>query len=432
MNTANEVLFRERIKEMGQRIDSLERALKLTAVINSTLELAPLLDIITQVAIELTDTASASIMLIDKDTGELRFKAVTGQNSADIKPFAVPLEGSIAGVVATENRPLLILDAQNDPRWYQRVDEQSGFTTRSIIAVPMQIHGQVIGVLEAVNKSDDQQPTWEDVRVLTTLANQAAIAVENAELVEELQAAYDELNQLDQLKSNFIAIAAHELRTPLSVILGYATFLRNDSAGVAKEQADIVLESALRLRSLIDEMVNLREVDLGQAVLDLEVFTLQDLVAGTVEEVHTIVDAKEQQLLLSVPEKPVLIEADRKKMNIVLANLLSNAVKFTANGGRVGIQIGTQGSSVWFRVWDTGIGIPDGQIDRLFDRFYQVESSLTRRYEGLGLGLSIAKEMVDLHNGRIDVQSCVGKGSAFTVFVPVSQNSAKHTGPGLR
>lgn len=324
---------------------------------------------------------------------------------------------------------MLIADAQSDPRWYDRVDEASGFTTKSIVAVPMQTHGRVIGVLEAINKVDGQPPTWEDVRVLTTLANQAAIAVENARLVSELQAAYDDLNELDQLKSNFIAIAAHELRTPLSVILGYATFLRNDSAGVAKEQADIVLQSAMRLRSLIDEMVNLREVDLGQAVLQLEVFSLQDLVTSAAKEIGTIVQAKEQRLSLSLPERPVFVEADRAKINIVLANLLSNAVKFTPQGGRVGVQIGQQGAQVWLRVWDTGIGIPDSHLDRVFDRFYQVEASLTRRHEGMGLGLSIAKEMVDLHHGQIDVRSSAGQGSAFTVLLPVSQNSRKHTGP---
>jgi signal transduction histidine kinase len=414
-------LYKERIHEMGHRIASLERVLKLSQVINSTLELAPLLDIITQVATELTDTESASIMLVDKETGELRFKAVTGTSSINVKPFSVPMEGSIAGTVVQENKPLLIQDARNDPRWYQNVDAASGFVTRSIIAVPMQVHGQVIGVLEALNKRGGVQMTWDDVQVLTTLANQAAIAVENARLLSELQAAYDELNQLDQLKSDFISVAAHELRTPLSVILGYAMFLKDDASGVAKEQLDIVLQSAMRLRSLIDDMVNLREVDLGKASLELEVFSIQDLVTASVDEIRSIAEAKELEVFLRLPGEPVLIEADRKKMNIVLGNLLSNAVKFTNNNGRIGIQVGKQNATAWFSVWDTGIGIPDSKLEQIFDRFYQVEPSLARHYDGMGLGLSIAKEMVELHRGRIKVQSQQGKGSAFTVFVPCQQ-----------
>lgn len=422
MSEIDTALYKERIKELGIRITSLERVLRLSQVINSTLDLAPLLDIIVQVATELTDTASASIMLIDKETGELRFKAVTGQNSADVKPFPVPLRGSIAGTVATENKPLLIQDARSDPRWYRRVDEASGFVTRSIIAVPMQVRGEVIGVLNALNKRGGAPMVWDDVQVLMTLANQAAIAVENARLLNELQAAYDELSELGQLKSNFIAIAAHELRTPLSVILGYAMFLKDDASGVAREQLDIVLQSAMRLRSLIDDMVNLREVDLGRAALELEEFSIQDLVNGSADELRSISAAKGLQLVVSLPKAPIVLEADRKKMNIVLVNLLSNAIKFTPDGGRIGVRVGRLDNAAWLIVWDTGIGIPERDFERIFDRFYQVEPSLSRHYEGMGLGLALAKEMVELHHGRIRVKSVEGRGSAFTVIVPMCQS----------
>jgi len=430
VSSTNESLLRERIHEMAQRIASLERVLKVSQAINSTLELAPLLDIITQVATELTNTESASIMLIDKESGELRFEAVSGQNSAEFKPFPVPLEGSIAGAVVLEESPLLVQDARSDPRWYQRVDQVSGFVTRSIIAVPLQVRGDVIGVLEALNKKQEEEMTWGDVQVLTTLANHAAIAVENARLLAQLQAAYDELNELDRLKSNFIAVAAHELRTPLSVILGYATFLKNQASGTAKAQIDIVLRSAMRLRSLIDDMVNLREVDLGQATLEIEAFVLQDLVTRAIKEIRSITDAKEQRLTLSLPQEPLVVKADRSKLNIVLVNLLSNAVKFTRKGGRIGVQAGEQNNGVWFTVWDTGIGISAQDRARIFERFYQVGSSLVRNYEGMGLGLAIAKEMVELHHGSITVRSQEGKGTAFMVQIPRTQPGVDDTDAG--
>ncbi len=420
MSETNVAAYRERIKEMSHRISSLERLIKLSQVINSTLELAPLLDMIIQIAAELTDTASASVMLVDKETRELRFAAVTGQKSASIKPFPVPMEGSIAGTVAAENRPLLIRDARGDPRWYQEVDKATGFVTQSIMAVPLQVHGQVIGVLEALNKRGQTEMTWEDVQVLTTLANQAAIAVENARLVAELQSAYNELNELDRMKTDFISIAAHELRTPLSVILGYAMFLKDDASGTMKEQLDIVLQSAMHLRSLIDDMLNLRQVDQGQATLQLETFSLQDLVSAVVDEIRSISEAKGLQLTLSVPEEPLMIEADRSKLNIVLVNLLSNAIKFTGHGGRIGVRAGGDDDAAWFAVWDTGIGIAQENLHRIFDRFYQIESSLARHYEGMGLGLSIAREMVELHQGHIKVDSVPGQGSAFTVTIPLA------------
>jgi signal transduction histidine kinase len=417
--SVREEMYKERIREMEECISNLERVLKLVRVINATLESTELLDIIVQVVTELLQTESASIMLIDKETGELHFKAVAGENRASIRPIAVPMEGSIAGQIATQNQPLLIRDVKSDPRWYRQADEKSGFVTRSIIGVPMQVQGKVIGVVEAVNKRGDAEMTWEDVRLLTVLADQAAIAIQNAELLAELKSAYEELNQFDQMKSEFIAVAAHELRTPLSLILGYAMFLRAEASGETQEQLNIVLQSAMRLRSLIEDMVNLREVESGEVALELETFSVQEMVFGTVEDLSPIAEAKRQRICLSMPREPIVVEADRNKMTLVVSNLLSNAIKFTQEGNSVGVQAGSKGSTAWFTVWDTGIGIPKKELGHIFDRFYQIEPSLSRHYEGMGLGLSIAKAMVDLHHGRIKVQSREGKGSAFTVSVPL-------------
>jgi signal transduction histidine kinase len=227
------------------------------------------------------------------------------------------------------------------------------------------------------------------------------------------------LNELDRRKSDFIAIAAHELRTPLSLILGYAMFLKEDISGTAKEQLDIVLQSAMRLRSLIEDMINLREVDSGEATLELEDISIQELVATAIEEIRSFAEAKEQRVSISFTDKEsIWVQVDHRKMTIVLVNLLYNAVKFTGQGGRIGIRGGRKGERAWLTVWDTGIGIPHKELNRIFDRFYQVEPSLSRSYEGMGLGLSIVKEMVELHHGYIEVKSQEGKGSAFTVTIP--------------
>ena len=421
MDNPREAMYRQRIQDMEAHISNLERLLRMMEVVNSTLDLPQLLDIIAEVAAQLTYTASASVLLIDEETKELRFVAVTGQHSASLKPVVVPMDGSIAGTVARENRPLLIRDVRADPRWYQPADRASGFETRSIIAVPLQLHGKVIGVVEAVNKQGGTEMSWDDVEILSTLATQAAVAVNNARLLSQLQAAYDELNELVRMKSEFIAVAAHELRTPLSLILGYSVFLRANASGLAREQAEVVLQSAMRLRSLIDDMANLREVDAGEAVLRLEAVPMQELVELSVEEMMHIAEAKQQRIHLSMPDSPVLVEADREKITLALVNLLSNAVKFTPSGRRVGVRVGSARGEAWATVWDTGIGISQDQQARVFDRFYQAECSLTRQYGGMGLGLSIVKEMVDLHHGSVSVESQPGKGSAFTIRIPIYQ-----------
>jgi signal transduction histidine kinase len=271
-----------------------------------------------------------------------------------------------------------------------------------------------------LNKLGDEGFSQDDIQIASTLAAQAAIAIENARLLAELKHAYDDLAELDELKSNFVSIASHELRTPLAVILGYASFLRDEVSGEAGEQVDIVLQSALRLRALIDDMVNLRHVDTGEVQLERDVFSATELVREVADEFGQVAMAKQQTLRLDIPDDPLRIDADRQKIYLVLANLLSNAIKFTSSRGRVQVSALKKGDEIWITVMDTGIGIPERDYNHIFDRFYQVEPSLTRHYEGMGLGLSIAKSMVELHKGRIWVESVVGKGSRFTVALPVS------------
>jgi signal transduction histidine kinase len=235
-----------------------------------------------------------------------------------------------------------------------------------------------------------------------------------------LQRAYDELAELDRLKSDFVSIASHELRTPLAVILGYASFLREEFSGEAGEQVGIVLQSAMRLRSIIDDMVNLRHVDTGEAQLDREIFSMTELINEVSGEFSQFAKAKQQTLSVDLPDDPLKIDADRQKVYLSIANLLSNAIKFTPSKGRVQVSARRKGEEIWVVVMDTGVGIPQRDYERIFNRFYQVEPSLTRRYEGMGLGLSIAKSMVELHGGRIWVESIVGKGSRFTIVLPIS------------
>jgi signal transduction histidine kinase len=417
-----EELLTERIAGLEKRIANLERIVKVSQILNSTLSLEPLLKIITQSAMELTSTEACSIMLLDKQTGELRFAAATGGKKEEVEKISVPLDRSVAGWVVRHAKPLLIRNTREDPRFYRQVDEVTEFETRSILGVPMQLRRSVIGVMEVLNKIDGQDFTQDDIQIASTLAAQAAIAIENARLLEELQRAYEDLSELDRLKSEFVAIASHELRTPLAVILGYASFLRKDVEGTAGEQLDMVLQSAMRLRSIIDDMVNLRHVETGEAQLELEIFSLRELIEKAAQEFGALAEAKHQDLCSTLGEGRLMVEADQQKIYLILANLLSNAVKFTPQGGRIHISVEQKEGEIWVALMDTGVGIPTRQMYHIFDRFYQVEPSLTRHFEGMGLGLSIVKDLVELHGGRIWVDSVEGMGSRFTFAIPVTQN----------
>jgi signal transduction histidine kinase len=411
----------ERLAHLEERIAVLERMVEVNQTITSTLDLNHLLGIIAQVAAELTRTESASILLLDKNTGELYFLTVTGDEEDEVKRVKVPLEGSIAGWIFTHNEPLIIHDPQKDPRHYQAVQKKTGFLIHSLMGAPLNFGGETIGVIEVINRSAKEAFTEQDLQTLMALAAQAAIAIQNAELLSKLKRAYDELAEMDQVKSDFVAIASHELRTPLNVILGYATFLKDDLGGDASQQLEIVLRSAMRLRSLIDDMVNLRHLDTGEAreQLELEEFALPQLIADVMQEFSGMAEAKRLRVGVSQPDQPVKIVADRQKIYLVLANLFSNAIKFTGAGGRVQVAIQVHNSEVRVSVRDTGIGIPADKLTRVFDRFYQVEDSLTRHYGGMGLGLSIAKGMVELHGGRIWAESVENMGSSFTFALPL-------------
>lgn len=416
---------------LRRQADRLQRVLEISQTLTSTFDLEEVLPLILSAATELTETEAASILLLNESGTELRFAASNGRGQADrLASLRVPIGGSLAGSILQSGRPMVIDDVQHDPRHFTGVDKQLDFQSRSLLGVPLILRERPIGVLEALNKRDNASFTEEDGQLLMALAAQAAVAIENARLVTALQKTYEQLNQVDQIKSNFIAIASHELRTPLGLILGYAAMLKDDVKPDAQAQLDVVLSSALKLRSLIDDMVNVQHVAEGTSQLEVSEFVLQDVVQAAVTAARELAGTKGHELTLNLPPEPLNLKADRAKLTIVLNNLLSNAIKFTDPGGRILISANAANGEAQVHVADTGIGIPADEVERVFDRFYQVEPHLTRKYGGMGLGLAIAKGMIDLHGGRIWCESVVGLGSRFSFTVPVSGPRPKPKGTG--
>ena len=406
------------------RLRRLERIVEISRELTSTVALGPLLHKIVKMAAELSGSQSASILLLDPHTGELRFRAIDGDPSGQMCDIPVPVEDSIAGAVLVSGKPAIISDTHTDPRHYEVVGKQTGFETNSLLAVPLRIKERCIGVLEAVNKQGEDTFDQEDVEMLTALAAHAAVAIDNARLVGALRGAYGRLKELDQLKSDFIAIASHELRTPLGVILGYAAMLQEQLGEAAGPQLDAVLRASLRLKYIIETMLNLRYLETGRMEIVPTCVDLRVEVREACEAYSTIAEAKRLVIRTSLPDGEVLIQADREKVQVVLDNLISNAVKFTPAGGRVRVALCCQGDEVEVSVVDTGVGIPPQELGRIFDRFYQVEDHMTRRHGGMGLGLSIVKELVELHGGRVWAESVSGRGSRFVVVLPVRPPSS--------
>src|SRR5258708_4002593 len=414
---------REQESDLRQQNDLLNRLLEVSLILNSNLTLESLLTYIMEATCEITHSEAASILLYDRNSDELRFVASNspGTDQQTMAEIPVPMEGSIAGQIVRDNRPIIITDV-NDPRICRGVDDTTGFTTRTLLGVPMRIKEEVVGVLESVNRRDG---SWTvDARDhLSILAAQAAVAIENARQATALKKAYNDLSQLDKLKNDFIAIASHELRTPLGVILGYASFLKEEAQGEASEHAAAVLNSPLHLRNLIEDLTNLRYLQLGKADLVREDVTVSALLQAALHDVQSLAAAKGHHLTENIEDDLAQVHVDRLKIGMALTNILNNAIKFTQNNGEITIATEQRPHEVVITVADNGMGIPQEQLEKIFEEFYQVADHMTRRHNGMGIGLSIARGMVEAHNGPLWAErEGLGKGITFVVALPLVQD----------
>jgi len=396
------------------------RLLEVSLILNTNLAIRPILNSIMEAACEITNSEAASILLYNPNTDELRFVASTtpGIDVEEMLRIPVPMQGSIAGQIARENRPIIINNAEDDPRIFRNIDDSIGYVTRSLLGVPMHVKGTVIGVLEALNK---REKLWTDENLahLTILASHAAVAIQNAHQAEALRKANTELEKIDKIKNDFIAIASHELRTPLAVILGYASFLKEEAHGEMSEHASAVMNSALNMRALIEDLTNLRFLQQGKMELDLEEMPVSTLLQSVLTDLSPFARAKGHTLQVAPEHGEMIIHADKIKAGMALTNILNNAIRFTPEHGAIAVEVEPRPREVWIKVTDNGIGIPVEQLEKIFEEFHQVADHMTRRHNGMGLGLSIARGMMEAHGGRVWAESKgTNKGSTFFLAFP--------------
>jgi PAS domain S-box-containing protein len=349
--------------------------------------------------------------------------------------------GSCAAWVAAEQRCLLVEDlgAANSLFSFQFPER-----VRGILCVPLYASARIIGTL---NLGAEQTGffTQHDAEVLEQLAPHLAAALRNAQLLdnlklsleevtrarEKLHAANEELKSLDEMKTNLLSNVSHELRTPLVAVMGYTDMVINGKAGPVTEKQrnylGISLRNVEKLVTLIENLLDFSRLYRGAEELVFTRFDLLDCVRMSVESVKPVADSKGIALTTTARNErgepydpPVLVEGDKGKLGQVFNNLLSNAVKFNEPGGSVAVAVDVRNNIAHISVTDTGIGIPEGELDKVFSRFYQVDSSSTRKYGGTGIGLAIAQDIVRLHGSRISVSSRLGEGATFQFNLSLS------------
>ena len=391
-----------------QLLARYERIIEISNQLNSTLDHVALLRRITAAATELTGTESASILLIDPVSGELRFETLGSLSASETESIVVPMEGSIAGWVVTHGEPRVIEDVSQEPSHFSRVDDQLQFHTRNILAVPMRVHNRTIGALEAVNKRGGAHFNDDDVKTLMTLAGQAAIAIENSRLFQQ---------------SDFMSEMVHELRSPLAALKTSMTLLFRDDLPEDRRAAtaEIMQNEIDRLIRLTTEFLDLARLESGRIRLDITAFALDRLIVECVDIVTS--QAHERGITIETHLEPLIVEGDRSKVKQVVLNLLTNAVKYNRDGGQVQVR-----SYVSLRhdepyaeiaVTDTGYGIARENQKKLFQKFYRAEATADVA-PGTGLGLTIVKHIVEAHKGGIWVDSELDEGASFYVTLPLS------------
>jgi signal transduction histidine kinase len=409
------------LKDLGGRNKQLLRLVELSVTLNSTLDLDELLKLITATATELLECESASILLFDEKNQRLYFAAATGSDPAQLAEIPVPIDNSLAGTIFRTNQPLMLNNAEEDPRHFSPVSDHIKFKIKTLLGVPMPIKDRVVGVLEAVNKHNEAF-TESDAAILSVTAAHAAIAINNAQLLHSTRQALEKVTATNEIKNNFLSLASHELRTPLGIVIGYATFLQAEAKGQMSSDANMVLSAAIQMRSLLDQMSNLTVLQAKELSIRLARTSLQDVLNASIEAIKYSAAQRNMQLSLDFPETPIFVNIDEENTTLAIVNLLTNAIRFSAEGSEITLGAARQDGHVTVWVQDHGIGIPADKLQKIFEEFYQVQPPNTRHYGGLGIGLTIAKGLIEAQGGKLWAESeGKEKGSTFKVILQVAE-----------
>lgn len=394
-------------QQMKERIARLEGLLEINRSLASMLDLRPLLYCIVSAARELTETEASSILLVDRRSGQLYFEAAT--NLQGIRSIVVPMEGSVAGQVVQSGKPVIVQDVNRDSRRaYRQTDKQSGFATRSILAVPLAARDKVIGVLEAMNKRQGSEFSDEDLALLTVLGDQAAVAVQNALLFRQ---------------SDLVAEMVHEIRTPLAAVVAYTELMQRPSVTMSqvRQFSDIILHEAERLNEMVKNFLDFARLESGRARLTQDPVDLSTVIRMVVSVLQPQADAKQIGITVGVPTSLPPVVGDAQRLHQVMLNLLGNAVKYCKPGDSITVAADHHEESLTVSVADTGPGIPAEALPRIFERFYRVPGA-EEQVVGTGLGLTISRQIIEAHGGEITVNSVEGKGTTFTFTLPLPKD----------
>jgi len=420
---------RKRTEEaLRRRTAQLEALREVSVEITSQLDLDRLLHSISSRAVELLDGEGGIVSVYRPDEDVLDLAASIGFVSQPERARWQRGEGFV-GRVWERGEPLVASDVSV---CRDTMGEEETLRQCAEIGVPILWGERLVGVLD-VFRSPRYPFEQGDIELLELFAHQAAIAIHNAQQYEstretarELRMAVAELEELDRLKNQFIQNVSHELRTPLALIRGYAELLAEEELGPLRPEQrkpmNVIVRRCRMLTELVEDIMMVLEVEARTP--ERQWVDVEELMGFSTEDFALSVEQEGLELSAWVEEDLPALWGVRSHLRRMLDNLIKNAIKFTPEGGRIDVRAYRETDSVVIEVADTGIGIPPEEQDRVFERFYQVDGSINRRYKGVGLGLGLVRAVVTAHGGSVEVESVVGEGSTFTVRLPVGERTS--------
>lgn len=384
-------------------IERYQRIIDISRDLASTLDLDQLLQKIVSSAAELCDAEAASILLFDDARNILFFQATTNLDQPLMRGLVVPVDHSIAGWIVQNRQPVIIHDVQKDDRHFSQISQVTKIITKSLLGTPLISKDRVVGVLEAINKKHGNF-TEADKEILMTLSAQAAVAIETTWLFQQ---------------SDLISDFVHELRTPLASLSTAVHLLTRDAVPQQQknQMIQIIYNEIERLSKMANDFLDIARMESGRFQFAKQRFSLTELLIECIEQTRGQAQEKKLVYQTTLPEVQCPFEGDKDKLKQAILNVISNAIKYNRPNGKIKVTLNLIDAEYIISIEDTGPGIPEEYIHKIFNKFYRVPG-LEQYAQGTGLGLSIVKRIVESHSGKVDVFSEVNQGSTFTIHLP--------------
>jgi signal transduction histidine kinase len=415
--------LRARTDDLARSVGELQALGEVSQAVNSTLDLETVLTTIVQRAVQLSRTDAGAIYVFDEGRQEFKLRATYGMSDDMIIALTdrhIGTGDAHIGPATVQRKPVQVPDIENEPPApVNEINLREGY--RAILVIPLLRPDHIVGALVVRRREPGEFPK-ATIDLLETFADQSVVAIQNANLFHEIEEKGKQLATASQHKSQFLANMSHELRTPLNAILGYTELILDGIYGDTPEKAQAVLKrvesNGRHLLGLINDVLDLSKIEAGQLTLSLTDYSMKDVLYNVFSAVEPL--ANDKKLGFKVEAQPDMPKGhgDERRLTQVILNLVGNAIKFSDTGAVI-IKANASNGTFTVAVQDNGPGISKADQGKIFEEFQQADNSATKKKGGTGLGLSISRRIVEMHGGRLWVESEVGVGSVFQFTLPV-------------